>query len=268
MPSEFRGGVWTHPKPPPSVRHWLGGSLPHSQESTTCPYPSQINPFLCPSHFWQTQLVSFLVGLRTYQHPGKVTISHEWLIMQGIVKGKVKLPLYTYVGIMPLKVLHGGNGIKPLPHPHLLDTRWRWAESSGLACLPLVPNLLDRAAKPMAHGIHCCPNCFCSICLTSLSVSILWRIFVCVYIYIYIYTHTQRYSKWLSGFSQLVIHNTPHSPDATLCDFFLWGYVKDQVYVPPLPTSIPELKVVTCYKQFGTNSIIVLMFVESQTVHI
>ena len=45
-------------------------------------------------------------------------------------------------------------------------------------------------------------------------------------------------------------------------DFFLWGYVKDKVYVHPLPASIPELKVVTCYKQFGTNSIIVLMFVE------
>jgi len=25
--------------------------------------------------------------------------------------------------------------------------------------------------------------------------------------------------------------------------FFLWGYVKDQVYVPPLPASILELKV-------------------------
>jgi len=35
------------------------------------------------------------------------------------------------------------------------------------------------------------------------------------------------------------------SPDATPCDFFLWGYVKDQVYVPPLPVSIPELKVRT-----------------------
>jgi len=53
----------------------LGGSLPHSQESTTCPYPSQINPFLCPSHFWQVQLVSFLVGLRTYQHPSMTTCS-------------------------------------------------------------------------------------------------------------------------------------------------------------------------------------------------
>ena len=29
----------------------LGGSLPRSQESTTCPYRSEINPFLCPSHF-------------------------------------------------------------------------------------------------------------------------------------------------------------------------------------------------------------------------
>ena len=35
----------------------------------------------------------------------------------------------------------------------------------------------------------------------------------------------------------------PRSPDATPCDFFLWGYVKDQVYVPPLPANIPELKV-------------------------
>ena len=34
----------------------------------------------------------------------------------------------------------------------------------------------------------------------------------------------------------------------------------------PLSASIPELNVVTCYKEFGTNSIIVLMFVESQRV--
>jgi len=31
--------------------------------------------------------------------------------------------------------------------------------------------------------------------------------------------------------------------DAITCDFFLWGYVKDQVYVPLLPASIPELNV-------------------------
>jgi len=41
------------------------------------------------------------------------------------------------------------------------------------------------------------------------------------------------------GFNNL----PPRSPDASPCDFFLWGYVKDQVYVPPLPASIPELKV-------------------------
>jgi len=35
----------------------------------------------------------------------------------------------------------------------------------------------------------------------------------------------------------------PRSPDAAPYDFFLWGYVKDQVYVPSLPASIPELKV-------------------------
>jgi len=34
----------------------------------------------------------------------------------------------------------------------------------------------------------------------------------------------------------------PRFPDATPCDLFLWGYVKYQVYVPPLPVSIPELK--------------------------
>ena len=62
--------------------------------------------------------------------------------------------------------------------------------------------------------------------------------------------------------------HTSRSPDATSCDFFLWSYVKDQVYVPPLPASIPELKVVTWNKQFGMNSVIVLMCVESQTVHI
>jgi len=39
--------------------------------------------------------------------------------------------------------------------------------------------------------------------------------------------------------------HTKYTPDATPCDFFLWGYVKDQdqVHVPLLPASIPELKV-------------------------
>ena len=41
------------------------------------------------------------------------------------------------------------------------------------------------------------------------------------------------------GFNNL----PPRSSDATPCDIFLWGYVNDQVYVPPLPASVPELKV-------------------------
>jgi hypothetical protein len=57
----------------------------------------------------------------------------------------------------------------------------------------------------------------------------------------------------MSGFYQLVTHN------ATPCDFFLWGYVKDQVYVPPLPASIPELKVLI-------RTVIETIAVDMQTV--
>ena len=41
---------------------------------------------------------------------------------------------------------------------------------------------------------------------------------------------------------QMLLAWPPRSPDATPCDFFLWGYVKDQVYVPHLPLSTPKLK--------------------------
>jgi hypothetical protein len=34
----------------------------------------------------------------------------------------------------------------------------------------------------------------------------------------------------------------PRSPDITPCDFYLGGYVKDQVCQPPMPQSIPELQ--------------------------
>ena len=34
----------------------------------------------------------------------------------------------------------------------------------------------------------------------------------------------------------------PRSPDLTPCDFFIWGYVKGLVYLPPLPTNVVELK--------------------------
>jgi len=34
----------------------------------------------------------------------------------------------------------------------------------------------------------------------------------------------------------------PRSPDLTVCDFFLCGFVKDNVYVPTLPKTLPELR--------------------------
>ncbi|GBM95698.1 hypothetical protein AVEN_93187-1 [Araneus ventricosus] len=34
----------------------------------------------------------------------------------------------------------------------------------------------------------------------------------------------------------------PWSPDLKPCDFFLWGYVKDEVYVPPMPTTLRALQ--------------------------
>ena len=72
--------------------------------------------------------------------------------------------------------------------------------------------------------------------------------------------------------------HTPRSPDATPCDFFLWGYVQDQVYVPVLPASIPELKVrIRTSTETITADMLqtvwneldyFLMFVELQKVHI
>jgi hypothetical protein len=37
-------------------------------------------------------------------------------------------------------------------------------------------------------------------------------------------------------------HSGDDALDLTPCDFFLWGYVKDVVYVPPLPNDLQELR--------------------------
>jgi hypothetical protein len=34
----------------------------------------------------------------------------------------------------------------------------------------------------------------------------------------------------------------PKSPDLTLCNFFMWEFVKEAVYVPSLPTTLDNLK--------------------------
>jgi hypothetical protein len=55
----------------------------------------------------------------------------------------------------------------------------------------------------------------------------------------------------------------PQSPDFIPCDFFLLGYVKEKVFVPPLLLDIDELKLrITaaikatdrnCYKEYGMS---------------
>jgi hypothetical protein len=55
-------------------------------------------------------------------------------------------------------------------------------------------------------------------------------------LYVYVYRVVRNDCR---GFNNM----SPRSPGVTPCDFFVWGYVKDQIYVPPLPASIPELKV-------------------------
>jgi len=34
----------------------------------------------------------------------------------------------------------------------------------------------------------------------------------------------------------------PRSPNLTVCDFFLWRFIKDNVYIPPQPKTLPELR--------------------------
>jgi len=90
--------------------------------------------------------------------------------------------------------------------------------------------------------------------------------------------NTGLFEMIVGGFNNL----PPHSPDATPRDFFLWGYVKDRVCVPPLQRKYPGTEGMNqnCHwnhhrwhatnslEWTRMNSIIVVMFVESQRVHI
>jgi hypothetical protein len=51
--------------------------------------------------------------------------------------------------------------------------------------------------------------------------------------------------RWIGRavITDLSFHTWPtRSPDLTPCDFFLWEYVKDVVYVPPFPNDLQELR--------------------------
>ena len=61
---------------------------------------------------------------------------------------------------------------------------------------------------------------------------------------------TLRHTAHIEAIVQFLPYSAPcrpcpwpaRSPDLTPCDYFLWGYVKDKVFVPPQPVSIPDLK--------------------------
>ena len=54
----------------------------------------------------------------------------------------------------------------------------------------------------------------------------------------------RRWHPWIgrTGPTDLALHSwPPRSPDMTPCHFILWGYVKERVYVPPLPADLDEI---------------------------
>jgi hypothetical protein len=55
----------------------------------------------------------------------------------------------------------------------------------------------------------------------------------------------QLWTKWLlfTGNEDLALHFWPSGPpDLTPCDFFLWGFVKEAVYILRLPTTLADLQ--------------------------
>ena len=52
----------------------------------------------------------------------------------------------------------------------------------------------------------------------------------------------RRWFRHAGGEDNVMLKWPPRSPDLTLCDFFLWGYVKSLVYVLLLPANVNELK--------------------------
>ena len=58
------------------------------------------------------------------------------------------------------------------------------------------------------------------------------------------YLNTVLPRRWIvrpSGNDQPLMLWPPRFPDITACDFFLWEYVIDRVFVPPLPRDLADL---------------------------
>ena len=105
----------------------------------------------------------------------------------------------------------------------------------------------------------------------------LFTLYICIYIYIYIYIYTGLFEMIVGV---LTTCHTQYTWDRSIC-IFLFNrttlhvfvtYLIGALYVHPLwfYESEPPLKPspLTCYRYFGKNSIILLIFVKSQRVHI
>ena len=54
------------------------------------------------------------------------------------------------------------------------------------------------------------------------------------------YLNTRFLGRWIGRAAPIAW--PPRSPDLTPLDFFLWGFVKDRLFVPPLPANVVELR--------------------------
>jgi hypothetical protein len=76
-----------------------------------------------------------------------------------------------------------------------------------------------------------------SICVCWM-LSVLKLLCVCVCVYIYIYNNWNIHASLY----RVCINYRRILQNLIVCDFLLWGFVKDNVYVPPLPKTLPELR--------------------------
>jgi hypothetical protein len=54
------------------------------------------------------------------------------------------------------------------------------------------------------------------------------------------YLNTRFAGRWIGRAAPVGL--PPRSPDLIPLDIFLWGFVKDRVFVPPLPANVTELR--------------------------
>jgi hypothetical protein len=54
------------------------------------------------------------------------------------------------------------------------------------------------------------------------------------------YLNTRFPGRWIGRAAPIAC--PPRSPDLTPLDFFLWGFVKDRVFLSPLPENVAELR--------------------------